>query len=380
MASDLAMSRFLCALMLALAVPYRTDPSSAIFNLPTLLRFKIEVSPADAESLRRDPRKAVPAKVAVDGSEFPRVGVHIKGSQGSLRGFDDKPSLTLAFGKFDKDARFHGLKKIHLNNSVQDPTYLCEDLAGELFRRAGVPAARVAWATVELNGRKLGLFVLKEGFTKEFLRLHFPDADGNLYDGGLHREVNEPLDRDSGDGAGNHSDLQDLAAAAFEPDVTSRWVKLRSTLDVDRFVSFMAAEILAGHIDGYCLMQNNYRIYFEPRTTRAVFLPHGMDRMFYEPTASLTPPMKALVARAVCETPSGAALYQRRVAELAEKVFDPAWMTNRINAAVKLLEPEEPLVAREAEPLRGRIVARAAFAKAVAVELRKEPISATQGK
>ncbi len=374
------MSRVLCVLMLALAVPCLADPASAIFNQPTLLRFKIEVSPADAESLRRDPRKAVPAKVVVDGREFPRVGVHIKGSQGSLRGFDDKPSLTLAFGKFDQDARLHGLKKIHLNNSAQDPTYLCEDLSGELFRRAGLPAARVAWATVELNDRKLGLFVLKEGFTKEFLRLHFSNADGNLYDGGLHRDVNEPLERDSGDGVGNHSDLQALAAAASEPDVTSRWAKLRSTLDVEQFVSFMAAEILAGHIDGYCLMQNNYRIYFEPRTNRAVFLPHGMDRMFYEPTASLTPPMKALVARAVCETPSGAALYQRRVAELAERVFDPAWMTNRINAAVKLLEPVEPLVAREAGPLRERVIVRAAFARAEAARLRKMSIPAISPK
>lgn len=374
------MSRVLWVLMLALAVPCRADVATAIFDRPTLLRFKIEVSAADAESLRRDPRKAVPAKVAVDGREFSRVGVHIKGSQGSLRGFDDKPSLTLAFGKFDKDARLHGLKKIHLNNSTQDPTYLCEDLSGELFRRAGLPAARVAWATVELNGRELGLFVLKEGFTKEFLRLHFPDADGNLYDGGLHRDVNEPLERDSGDGVGNHSDLQALAAAASEPDLTSRWAKLQSTLDVERFVSFMATEILAGHIDGYCLMQNNYRIYFEPQTNRAVFLPHGMDRMFYEPTASLTPPMKALVGRAVCETPEGAAHYQRRVAELAEKIFDPEWMTNRINAAVKLLEPVEPLVAREAGPLRERVIARAAFAKAAAVELRKQVVSATRAK
>lgn len=374
MTSDLAMSRILWVLMLALAVPCGADSSSAIFDRPTLLRFQIEISSSEAESLRREPRKAVPAKVVVDGREFPRVGVHIKGSQGSLRGFDDKPSLTLGFGKFDQDARFHGLKKIHLNNSAQDPTYLCEDLAGECFRRAGVPAARVAWAMVELNGRKLGLFVLKEGFTKDFLRQHFRNGDGNLYDGGLHREVNEPLERDSGDGVGDHSDLQALAAAASDPDMASRWTKLQSLLDVDRFVSFMATEVLAGHIDGYCLMQNNYRIYFEPRMNRAVFLPHGMDRMFYEPTASLTPPMKALVARAVGETPEGALLYRRRIAELAEQVFDPAWMTNRINAAVMLLAPVEPLVAREAGPLRERVLARVGFSRAEAAKLRKASV------
>lgn len=39
-------------------------------------------------------------------------------------------------------------------------------------------------------------------------------------------------------------------------------------------------------------------------------------------------------------------------------------MTNRIDELVRLLEPAEPLVAREAQPLKERITARAAFARA----------------
>jgi hypothetical protein len=39
-------------------------------------------------------------------------------------------------------------------------------------------------------------------------------------------------------------------------------------------------------------------------------------------------------------------------------------MTNRINERVRLLEAVEPLVAREAQPLKERILARAAFAQA----------------
>jgi hypothetical protein len=38
-------------------------------------------------------------------------------------------------------------------------------------------------------------------------------------------------------------------------------------------------------------------------------------------------------------------------------------MTNRINRAVRLLEGAEPLVAREAQPLKERIVARAEFVR-----------------
>jgi hypothetical protein len=68
------------------------------------------------------------------------------------------------------------LRKIHLNNSVEDPTYLREQLGGELFRAAdAVP--RVGHALVVLDGRSR-LYVLKEGFTEELLARHFRRGDG----------------------------------------------------------------------------------------------------------------------------------------------------------------------------------------------------------
>jgi len=90
------------------------------------------------------------------GPGVPDVALHLKGSAGSFRPVDDKPGLTLILSRGESGGRFHGLRKFHLNNSVQDPTYLSEAVSGGLFRAAGVPAARAAHAVVELNGRKLG--------------------------------------------------------------------------------------------------------------------------------------------------------------------------------------------------------------------------------
>lgn len=70
-------------------------------------------------------------------------------------------------------------------------------MCGELFRAAGVPATRACLALVELNGRKLGLYVLKEGFTKEFLGLFFQETGGNLYDGGFLRDIDQDLELDN---------------------------------------------------------------------------------------------------------------------------------------------------------------------------------------
>ena len=333
-----------------------------LFARPTLVDLRLTLSPAAQASLVKEPRTWVEAAVNIDGTELPRVAVHLKGAT-SFMPLDKKPSWTLSFNRSMPDRRVFGLKKIHLNNSVQSPSYLCEDLAGELFRRAGVPCARAAWAMVRLNERKLGMYVLKEALNKDFLSRHFADADGNFYDGGLHHEIDEKLLLDSGDGPQDHSDLRALYAASVNPDLPARWQQLKTLLDIDRFVSMMAMEALTAHIDGYSLMQNNYRIYFEPPHGRAVFIVHGLDRMFEQPELPIEPPMRAVLSKGILVVPEGQALYRHRLRELAEKVFVEEWINARINAAIRLLEPSEPLVKPQAELLRKRIMTRIAFVR-----------------
>jgi len=146
------------------------NPGGEIFTNAVFRRIILEITPGDLAELRKDPRKTVQATLREGGTNYPSVGLHLKGSTGSFRGVDERPSLTLNFDRFIPAQRFHGLSRIHLNNSVEDPTYLHEWLGGEMFRAAGVPAPRAGHALVELNGRNLGLYVLKEGFTGIFSR------------------------------------------------------------------------------------------------------------------------------------------------------------------------------------------------------------------
>src|SRR5438876_772463 len=120
-----------------------TEPGADIFttNAP-VLRFQIEIAESDLESLQKEPRKDVPATVREADLVFTNVVVHLKGAAGSFRQADDKPGLTLSFGKFVSSQRFHGLQKIHLNNSVQDPSFSTENICGGMFHAAGVPAPR----------------------------------------------------------------------------------------------------------------------------------------------------------------------------------------------------------------------------------------------
>jgi spore coat protein H len=340
----------------ALAAGYgRRDkpaPGDEIFDNKTILPIRIEVSSNELARLRRNDREPVRATVHEGSNVWRDVGLHVKGAAGSRRQIDDpKPALTLSFNKFAVDQRFHGLRKIHLNNSVQDSSYMCENICGELFRKAGVPAARVTYATVSLNGRKKQLYVLKEGFTKDMLGIYFRNTRGNLYDGGFLREITEALENDGGsDDVKDRSDLKALAKAAQEQDPDKRWEELNKILDVDRFLTYAALEIMTWDWDGYVKNRNNYRIYHDLETGKMVFFPHGMDQMFWEPTGT-GPKTRSeavmpsdwfgpLVAQGLIKgTSQGKRLYQKRFGEVFTNVFHIETLTNRVDQLAALLRP-----------------------------------------
>jgi len=338
-------------------------PGETIFRHSGVHHLRLEIDREGVAGLRQAPRDYVRATFRSGAEVFTNVGVHLKGATGSFRSLDDKPALTLNFARFQPGQTFHGLRKMHLNNSVEDPAYLNEYLGAYLFQSAGVPAPRVAWALLELNGRKLGLYVLKEGFTEDFLGLHFSGTQGNLYDTGPGHDVNEPIERDSGAGPDDRADLKAITSVLAEPDLEARWRRLEQVLDVDRFISFMAMEVMAGHRDGYCLARNNFRIYHDPGLDRLVFLPHGMDQLFGKADAPMLPLMNGLVARALMETPEGRSRYQARFAFLLTNVFKVEILTALTDVRVKELLPaldrnSARALEMEAVRLKDRIRAR----------------------
>jgi len=314
-------------------------PGADLFALTNVPAFEIEIEAAGIRSLRSDPRTDVKATVRLGQEVFRDVGVHIKGSQGSLQSIDARPSLTLSFNRFVPKQKCRGLRKLHLNNSAEDPTWMTDVLCSELFRQAGISAARGAYATLKLNSRNLGLYVLKEGLTREFLAQHFRRTDGNLYDGGFRRDVDRPLERIHGKGAQDQADRLALLAAVREPDAARQWQRLEQLLDMDRFITSLAMQTITWNWDGYAMARNNYRIYHDPETGKMTFIPHGLDQMFWEPEGPIYPRMRGLVAAAVLRAPEGRERYRRRLAWVHANVFNVAAMTWRLNELAALIEP-----------------------------------------
>jgi spore coat protein CotH len=308
-----------------------------LFAGPKVHRLKIELSDSARESLTKNPKQYVKASVREGDQAFTDVGVRLKGSA-SFETVDKKPGLSLKFNEFVKDQEFHGRSRILLNNARQDPTYLCEAIGGEIFRAAGVPAAKVTYARVEINGRDLGLYVVAEAANKDFLSQYFKKAKGNLYEGS-NNDVTDKLEKDGGDSSTEQPDLRALANAAKESDLAQRWKKLTTLLDIDRFIAFAAVEVLTGHHDGYTMDKNNYRIYHDPASGQMVFLPHGLDQLFAKTDESLIPEWKGTVAKAVLHTPAGQKQYLEKMSGLLHSAFKPEALHSRINELAATIRP-----------------------------------------
>src|SRR5688572_31945745 len=80
-----------------------TDSSDALFNSPSILRLQLEIPAESIEQLRGNPRQKIPAIVRSGTNVWRQVGIHVKGSIGSFRTIDGKPSLTLNFDEFQSD-------------------------------------------------------------------------------------------------------------------------------------------------------------------------------------------------------------------------------------------------------------------------------------
>src|SRR6185436_2424762 len=278
----------------------------------------LEVPETGLASLRRSPRTDVSATMREGSHVLTNVALHLKG-MGSFRMVDEKASFAVKINEFAPGQEYFGLTKLMFNNAVQDPTYVAELLATGLFRDAHLPAARVTHARVLLNGKDLGLYVVIEAMNKHFLKQHFKKADGNLYEGYL-KDIDARLEQDNGE-AGDQTDVRNLLSACSVPDPAERLQKIGKLLDVDKFVSFVAMEILVGHWDGYGIHTNNYRLYHDPGSDKMIFITHGLDWAFRRPNLSIRPPLKSIVGRAVLETDEGRRLFRERIGTLFTNVF-----------------------------------------------------------
>jgi len=383
-----------------------TDPTDAIdrtdevYDRTHMLEVNIEMSPADWQVMRNQTRttadlgitqdclpSVVPVespftwfsgRAIVDGEVIQNVGLRKKGFIGSLS--DDKPSIKIRFDKFEEDQTYLGMKRLTLNNTVQDETFVHQCLAYDLFRAVGVAAPRCNFAHVFVNGSDLGLYVNVESIKKPFIRRNFTDAGGNLYEGTLSdfREgwmgtFNQKTNEDEP----SKEKIDAIAEALKVPD-DQLVEELSKFIDFDSFLNFWVIETLTAHWDGYAGNTNNYSMYDDPTSGKIHFIPWGTDQtfvvqymLFEQQVAPRSINAAGLMARRLYLSPEGQQLYVDRLLSVLDaywdadalkasmdqmvEVFTPAMLPGRVGAFQSGLSEVQEFVSGQADQIRNEI-------------------------
>lgn len=308
--------------------------ASEFFAGTNLVTFRIVLENRASQQLEERAKTYVSGRVDVGDQVFEDVGIRLKGS-GTFQPLYDHPSLAVKFNWHNPRQRFAGLTKLFLENSGQDATRMCKALANGAYSDGGLAAPRITQARVFVNGRDLGSYVVSEAMNKKFLKDHFGNGAGNLYEADF-RDLNQMLKQANGP-PGDQADLHALCRAAALTNRTERLQALARVLEIDQFLDYLAIEIILGNWDGYAFHQNNYRIYHNPGSNRMTFLPHDLDNTFFESGMCIVPPRKGLLTAALLDSESARQEFRQRIARLAPKVLDPQHIKQRIQASIARL-------------------------------------------
>jgi hypothetical protein len=217
------------------------------------------------------------------------VGVRLKGGIGGFRPLSGKSAFKIKFNFSVAGQRFQGLKKLTLNNMVQDDSMVHETLSYTLFRAIGVPAPRTGFAYVRVNGADYGVYLDVEQLDDVALQQRFATTQ-HLYEGNYTNdllpgqasvyEVDEgsPTDRadlqaliDAVDAPGSFSD--NVAPVADLAEMTKQWA-------VERWIDHW--DSYSGWDDspyGSQYSPNNYYLHSDA-AGRFTMLPWGTDQTF----------------------------------------------------------------------------------------------------
>jgi uncharacterized protein YceK len=288
-------------LIAAVAVPSASaDEAAVLYNPATVWVIHLTLPKASEEKLEADPEgEYQPAEFSIaettgtPGSEKTfttpvKTELRLKGST-SFETLSGKAAFKL---KFKKGERPFGLKKMTLNNMVQDQSMVHETLSYEAAREAGVPAPRTSFADVYVNGHDYGMHLNLETIDDQALErmfgTTFDAVHQHLYEGEDGTDVipgdATAFEVDEGDEA-NIADLEALIAAVNGSGAEPWSTRVAPVADLAEMTRMWALEKYVGQWDGYSgetgggAQPNNYYLYDDALGTFKM-IPWGTDETF----------------------------------------------------------------------------------------------------
>jgi hypothetical protein len=275
-----------------------------VYDTTKVQRYDIELSDASWATLLADPLadEYVEGTLRVGDEVVSPVGVRFKGNSSrwsTAEAGNNRFSYKIKLNEFVDGQSFHGIKTLNLHNAFKDPSFMRERLSYDLFREAGVPASRVGYVDLYVNGEHVGLYVNVEQVDKTFLASWFGDKSGNLYKpekGDLVYKGDtieaygdaEAYELKTNEDAADYSGLLNLIDVLNNTADADLPVALETVLDVDMFIKWLALNTLLVSLDSYAgPWAHNFYLYDNPTTGRFVFIPWDYNESFGRFTCEL---------------------------------------------------------------------------------------------
>ena len=240
--------------------------------------------------------KYVHADLEFEGAEFKDVAVRYKGNGTFLTATGmDKKSMKIELNDYTKGQKLAGVTTLNLHNNVTDASWMNEVMSHRLYRDAGIPASRSAYARVFLtvpgkfDDKYIGLYSIIENVDKHFVQENIAAKKGallkpvtpNLFaylgnDWAKYKQTYDPKVE--------LSTKQQKRIIAFcklldsaDNDVFASQVA--DYIDLDEFARYMAVTVWLSTLDSILTIGQNYYVYLD-QNGKMQFIPWDLDHSF----------------------------------------------------------------------------------------------------
>lgn len=309
----------------------------------------------------------VHADLEFEGQQLNNVGVRFKGNGTFMEARDSlKRSLKIDLDKYVKDQNLGKVTTLTLQNNVTDASLMNEVLAYRLYRDAGVPAPRTAYAKVfvtvpgKYERQYLGLYSMTEAVDKQFAERNFNSKKGAIFkpvtpslftdlgaDWAAYNQIYDP--RGNVDG-GEKRAVMELSRFVTQADDAEFAARLGEYIDLPEFARYMAVMVYLSDLDGILGPGQNLFLHLHPRSHQIQFIPWDQDHSWGQfnrasqeqrDQLSLLHPWQGenRFLERVFQAEPFKKLYLARLEEFSKSIFEPARIAAQVDQLAAIIRP-----------------------------------------
>lgn len=301
------------------------------------------------------------SSIKFNGKTWKNVGFRLKGNStlsSTWKSGIYKLPFRLKFDEFEddhpeiKDQRLYGFKDVSFSAAVKDNSLIREKVTADIFRMAGIPAARTAFYKVYIDfgeGLKYcGIYAAVEVIDDTMVKDQFGEDNGNIYkpESNFASFSKDNFEKKNNEDAADWSDVQNTVSALTATNRTSDAAAWRTNLEkymnMDHYVKWLAVNTTLVNWDTYGAMAHNYYLY-NHSTQKLVWIPwdnnealtsNARVNLNLSGVANTWPLIKY-----VADDPVYYAKYKAYVKEFNDNVFTTAKMNQLFDNATNLITP-----------------------------------------